>query len=108
MWQALFHLVSYMSFCAVQNALRDKLLLDHSVLAAFLTGLRMYLEDPTKVCTSCLHRNAYKLPALACKGPELACRIHLMDDFMSDFSRACWIAADFVMPKCCMVTQERL
>ena len=33
----------------MQNALRDKLLLDHSVLAAFLTGLRMYLEDPTKV-----------------------------------------------------------
>lgn len=33
----------------VQAALRDKLLQDHSVLAAFLTGLRMYLEDPTKV-----------------------------------------------------------
>ena len=33
----------------MQAALRDKLLQDHSVLAAFLTGLRMYLEDPTKV-----------------------------------------------------------
>ena len=33
----------------LQAALRDKLLQDHSVLAAFLTGLRMYLEDPTKV-----------------------------------------------------------
>ena len=35
--------------CYLQAALRDKLLQDHSVLAAFLTGLRMYLEDPTKV-----------------------------------------------------------
>ena len=35
--------------CGMQAALRDKLLQDHSVLAAFLTGLRMYLEDPTKV-----------------------------------------------------------
>ncbi|KAL0026664.1 hypothetical protein WJX79_002501 [Trebouxia sp. C0005] len=34
---------------ALQAALRDKLLQDHSVLAAFLTGLRMYLEDPTKI-----------------------------------------------------------
>lgn len=39
----------------MQNALRDKLLLDHSVLAAFLTGLRMYLEDPTKVRLLCSH-----------------------------------------------------
>lgn len=42
---------------ALQHALRHQLLMDGSVMAAFLAGLRMYLEDPLKVCVSCWLRS---------------------------------------------------
>lgn len=62
MFESLLHCLWLHPCCThqaatVQAALRDKLLQDHSVLAAFLTGLRMYLEDPTKVINC--HLQAY-------------------------------------------------
>lgn len=38
-----------MKLSVLQHALRDQLLMDKSVLTAFLGGLRLYLDDPVKV-----------------------------------------------------------